>query len=62
VLPLANFGSVNFTGAFVNNFAGTIGTFTHDNIVMTTSNGTVKAQPGALTGYGTAFADTWRHT
>jgi hypothetical protein len=32
------------------------------SIVMTTSNGTVRAQPSALTGDGSAFSDTWKHS
>jgi hypothetical protein len=63
VLPLANFGTVNFTGSATtgNGQVGTISTFTNDTIVMTTNNGTVKAQPSALASNGASFSDTWRH-
>ena len=61
VLPLADFGTVTFTGGIVNNFGGTISSSTHDAIVMVTPGNTIKAQPGALTAYGTSFSDTWYH-
>lgn len=61
VLPLADFGTVHFTGAFVNNYSGTIGSYTHDDIIMATGTGTIKAQPSPLAGYGTSFGDTWYH-
>lgn len=59
VLPLANFGTVQFSNAMVN--SRSIGSFNPDEIVMATSKGTVKAQPSALSG-GTAFSDTWKHS
>lgn len=59
VLPLANFGTVNFSNSLVNGQA--IGNFNPVEIVMATSGGTVKAQPSALSG-GTAFSDTWKHS
>ncbi len=62
VLPLANFGTMHFTGAFVNHRRGTIGSYTHDKVIMATNNGTTKALPSALTGYGTSFGDTWYHS
>jgi Peptidase A4 family len=62
VLPLANFGSMHFTGAFLNNYSGTIGSYVHDNVTMATSGGTIKALPSALAGYGTSFGDTWYHS
>jgi hypothetical protein len=62
VLPLANFGTMHFTGAFVNNYSGTIGSYTHDDIIMASSSGTTKALPSALAGYGTSFGDTWYHS
>jgi len=62
VLPLANFGTMHFTGAFVNHRSGTIASYTHDNVIMVTNSGTTKALPSALTGYGTSFGDTWYHS
>src|SRR5437016_6302582 len=62
VLPLANFGTMHFTGAFVNHRSGTIGSYTHDKVIMVTNTGTTKALPSALTGYGTSFGDTWHHS
>ncbi len=59
VLPLANFGTVHFSNSLVN--GQSIGSFSHDKIVMVTSGGTVKAQPSALSG-GTAFSVTWKHS
>lgn len=59
VLPLANFGTVNFSNSKANGQA--IGNFNPVEIVMETSSGTVKAQPSALSG-GTAFSDTWKHS
>jgi len=64
VLPLANFGTVNFTGSATtgNGQTGTISAFTNDEIVMTTNSGTVKAVPSALTDSGASFSDTWYHS
>jgi Peptidase A4 family len=65
--PLANFGTIQFNNvqAALNGGADqAFGNFTSNNgpheIVATTSNGTVKAQPSALS--GTSFSDTWKHT
>ncbi|HTX32090.1 MAG TPA: G1 family glutamic endopeptidase [Solirubrobacteraceae bacterium] len=65
--PLANFGTMTFSGvqAAVNNGANApFGTYTTDNgpheIIAETSNGTVKAQPSALN--GTSFSETWHHS
>jgi peptidase A4-like protein len=62
VLPLANFGTMHFTGAFVNHRSGTIVSYPHDKVIMVTSTGTTKALPSALTAYGTSFGDTWYHS
>ena len=66
VLPLANFGTVNFTGSFAtgSGHTGSISdaAWTHDSITMVTSTGTVKAQPSALSPDGTAFSVTWKHS
>ncbi|HWF14764.1 MAG TPA: G1 family glutamic endopeptidase [Acidimicrobiales bacterium] len=64
---LTNFGSVTFSGAQaatggslepVSSFTTNSGP--HD-ITMTTSSGTIRAQPGALTAGGEGFSDTWVH-
>jgi hypothetical protein len=60
VLPLANFGTVNFSGCTANGVA--IGSNLNvDEIVMETSGGVVKAQPSGLSG-GTAFSVAWKHS
>jgi hypothetical protein len=59
VLPLADFGTVNFTSALTN--SKTIGSFKPDEITMVTSGGIVKAQPSGLSS-GENFSDTWHHT
>jgi hypothetical protein len=58
VLPLANFGTVNFTASMAN--GSTLGSFGPDAITMVTSGGIVKAQPSSLSG-GTAFSVAWKH-
>jgi hypothetical protein len=63
-LALANFGTVNFTGASVadvSGHAGNIGSFTNVAIQMA-SNGTVKATPGGLSGGGTGFQVVYQHS
>lgn len=59
VLPLADFGTVNFSNTVVN--GQSIGSFGPQEIVMATRTGTVKAQPSSLSG-GTAFSVTWKHS
>ena len=58
VLPLANFGTVRFTGARANSAA--IGTRQPIKIVMLTGGGTIKASPSNLTS-GKNFSITWHH-
>jgi hypothetical protein len=56
VLPLSNFGTVNFTGATADNTA-----FGHENpsaLTMVSGNNVTEATPSALTG-GNAFTVTW---
>ena len=66
VLPLANFGAVNFSGSYTtgNGHTGSIndGAWSNDEIVMVTNHGAVKAQPSPLSPDGTAFSVTWQHT
>ena len=66
VLPLANFGTVNFSGSYTtgNGHTGTISdsAWSNDQITMVTSTGTtIKAQPSALSPDGTAFSVKWNH-
>jgi hypothetical protein len=66
VLPLANFGTVNFSmaSATANGHTGPINdpAWSNDEITMVTSGGTVKAQPSGLNGSGDAFSVTWHHS
>jgi peptidase A4-like protein len=66
IQPLANFGTVNFSGSFAtgNGHTGSISdsAWTNDSITMVTNGGTVKAQPSALSSSGTAFSVTWKHS
>jgi hypothetical protein len=60
VLPLANFGTVNFSGSTVN--GSSLSSFNPVSMNMTTtgtSSGTVKAATGTLSGGN--FAITWHH-
>ena len=60
VLPLADFGTVSFTGAKANNVLLTSTTPGIDPITMVTSSGTVKAQPSSIS--SGSFTDTWHHS
>jgi hypothetical protein len=59
VLPLANFGTVNFTNSRVN--SGTLGAAGPTSITMVTSSGVTKASVSGISG-GTAFSMTWHHS
>jgi hypothetical protein len=59
VLPLANFGTVGFSGARANGSLLTSSTPGIDAITMVTSSGTVKAQPGSIS--NGSFSVTWKH-
>ena len=56
VLPLSNFGTVNFTNALADN--APIGNAAADSLTMVAANGTIEATPSALTD-GDAFAVTF---
>jgi len=58
VLPLTNFGKVNFSNASMN--GGSLTAANSDKITMVLSNGHPKATPSAITG-GNAFSVTWNH-
>jgi hypothetical protein len=64
VLPLANFGTVNFSGASATGGGktGSISAFTDDPLTLVTSSGQTKAQPSGLTAGGSAFSVTWYHS
>ncbi len=63
VLPLANFGTVNFSNSTANGKTiGSYGSSVWIAITMVTNNGTVKASPSALNGSGNGFSDTWHHS
>jgi hypothetical protein len=59
VLPLANFGTVNFSGSTVNGSALTSTTPGIDAITMQ-SGSTVKAQPSSIS--NGSFSVTWKHS
>jgi hypothetical protein len=63
ILPLANFGTVNFSGALVNGAAmATLPSSQLQSITMESNRGALEAQPGAITGTssaGSSFSDTW---
>jgi hypothetical protein len=58
VLPLANYGTVSFTGARVN--SGTLGASSPTEINMV-SGSTTKTSCGSISG-GTSFSCTWHHS
>lgn len=60
VLPLANFGTVNFSNCTADGVSISSNP-NPDEIVMETSGGTVKAQPSGLSNGGLNFSDTWHH-
>jgi hypothetical protein len=64
VLPLADFGTVDFSGASAigGGKTGSIGAFTPDQLTMVTSSGQIKAQPSALNNRGDGFSVTWYHS
>jgi hypothetical protein len=59
VLPLANFGTVSFSGATVNGSVLTSSTPHLDAITMQ-SGSTVKAQPGSMS--NGSFSVAWKHS
>jgi hypothetical protein len=57
IVPLSNFGQVNYNGTTANGQA--ISNFNPEAVTMVTNNGTVKAQPSGLS--GGSFSVVWRH-
>jgi hypothetical protein len=64
VLPLANFGTVNFSNASATGSGktGSIDTFAYDPMTMVTSSGQTKAAPSNLGSRGSSFSVTWFHS
>ncbi len=63
-LPLANFGTVNFTNASVVDGAGVQGNISQfpDAAIQMSVSGTVKATPTALNASNNGFSVTWNHS
>ena len=65
VLPLANFGSVDFTGSYTtgDGHQGSISdpAWKHDRITMAASQTVVKAATSPLNATGTEFSVDWQH-
>jgi hypothetical protein len=65
VLPLADFGSIKFSGcqATISGKTGTISSssWKDDPLTMATQNGIVKDVPSVLTSNGASFIVTWDH-
>jgi Peptidase A4 family len=65
VLPLANFGSIDFTGSYTtaNGHEGSISdpAWKHDRINMAASASVTKATTSPLNATGTEFSVTWQH-
>jgi hypothetical protein len=64
VYPLSDFGTWTLTSADVaaGGSAGTISSYTDDEITMVDSSGNVEAQPGSLNSAGTSFSDAWKRS
>jgi hypothetical protein len=64
ILPLADFGTWNESGATVTegSTSGVISSFTDDEITMVDGSGLVEAQPGPLNGSGNGFSVTWERS
>ena len=64
VLPLANFGTVNFSNASAvgGGKSGSISDFTSDPLTMVTTPGVTKAAPSGLSSRASAFSVTWFHS
>jgi hypothetical protein len=64
VLPLANFGTMTFTGSYATSGSQQpISAYTNDSITMTDMTGsTVRAVPSGLSSDGTSFSVTWKHS
>jgi hypothetical protein len=61
VLPLTNFGTVNFSGSSANGKAINNSAWSYDPLTMVTNGLQVKAAPSSLDSTGSAFSVTWAH-
>jgi hypothetical protein len=62
VLPLTNFGTVNFSGSSANGKAINNSAWSYDPMTMVTNSGQTKAAPSGLDSSGSAFSVTWAHS
>jgi hypothetical protein len=64
VLPLADFGTVDFTDASATSGGspGSISTYPDERIVMAKKAKIIRANPSSLSSGGTSFSDTWAHS
>ncbi len=62
VLPLTNFGTVDFSGSSANNKAIDYRKWSFDPMTMVTNSLQPKATPSPLDAAGSAFSVTWSHT
>jgi hypothetical protein len=65
VLPLTNFGTINFSGSYATG-GGHTGSISYsgwnrDKIVMVMKSGALRALPSSLGSSGTAFSIQWKH-
>lgn len=60
VLPLADFGSVGFSGCTANSIS--IASNPNPDAITMASGGVTKAVPSGLGGGGTSFSVTWKHS
>jgi hypothetical protein len=61
VLPLTNFGTVNFSGSSANSKAINNSAWSYDPLTMVTNGLQVKAAPSSLDSTGSAFSVSWAH-
>ena len=61
VLPLTDFGTVDFSGASADGGAIDDSAWSFDPLTMVTSGGAAKAVPSGLDPTGSAFSITWQH-
>ena len=62
VLPLTNFGKVDFSGSSANGNAINNSAWSYDPLTMVTSGLQVKAAPSSLDATGSAFSVSWAHS
>jgi peptidase A4-like protein len=62
VLPLTNFGTVNFSGSSANGKAINSSAWSYDPLTMVTNGLQVKAAPSGLDSSGSAFSVAWAHS